>query len=152
MAITTEKSAQLIKTDAEPRQFLGTTDLHGRVRMASFDFTQGAANGDAGSLAVCCTLPAGRVRLIDIEAIHDAMSTGRTLDWGHAGYDTKSATVAADPDAFAADLSVATAGTKRSFVNQVIDSTQGFRLTAQINDGTLLAGKKISGVARYVLD
>ena len=155
MAVTQEQSIERAAVTAEPRQKLFTTEQHGRVRASHFHFTQGAAAGDAGSLAELITLPPGRLRLLSVRGANGVLGTGRTLDIGHLGYtdaDTAVGAVAADPDAFSADTAVATAGTFDLLIDAVVHSKDGFVLTAQINDGTLPAAGTLSGFVLYVVD
>src|SRR5262245_36822835 len=59
MAVTNEKSTQMTKLTSSPKQELSVKELDGRLRVARFDHTQGAAAGDIGSTVDLVRLPAG---------------------------------------------------------------------------------------------
>lgn len=161
MAVTTENSTQVARRLAERPTQVPTYDLHGRMRIAYFDFTQGASAGDAGSLARLVQLPAGKVRvLLALSRIYSgAMGTSRTMDIGHEAYtQTDGTAVAADEDDLDANVDVSSAvafnpiGTIGTNETKLFDSKAGVTLTAQVNDGTLPAAGTISGYFVYVID
>ena len=88
MAVTTENSTQLDNHDASPVVKNTVGDESGKFRMARFNFTQGAAAGDAGSLAYLVKIPAGRVRVIlhQSRIAFSAMGAARTMDVGWLAY------------------------------------------------------------------
>jgi|GEM_PF-2099220 len=153
MAVTTQDSTQIANGKAFPPKMNPAADDGGRVRVKAFSFTQNG-QGDAGSVANLAKMPGGKVRILSSHVAFDAMGTGRTLDLGHGGYsDSDGNVVAADPDAFRADIAVATAGTSTAqHQATVMDTPGGFTVTAQINDGTVDDGKKLTGFVLYVVD
>ena len=64
MAVTQQESDQIVNMDASPPSLPGSHTIHGKVRIAYFDFTQSGA-GDAGSLAELVRLPPGTVRVLN---------------------------------------------------------------------------------------
>ena len=161
MAITTQDSAQLANTAAEPRVMNPTTEAHGRLRFARFSYTQSGA-GDAGSVARLIRLPKGRVRIVLplSRVAFSAMGASRTLDLGWEAYAAAdgSGDVAADPNGLddGVDVSsagaVVPAGTVGSDETMLFDSMAGIVLTAQINDGTIPDAATLSGHIAYVMD
>lgn len=162
MAITTENSTQYANTVAEPRVMNPTHEAHGRMRIARFSFTQGAAAGDAGSTARLVRLPKGKVRvfLILSRVAHSALGAGRTLDLGWEAYhaDDGSGQVAADPNGLDDGVDVAgagaftPAGTIGADETRLFASLDGVVITAQVNDGTIPAGATLDGYLVYVMD
>jgi hypothetical protein len=161
MAVTTEYSteyAAAVNTKGTP---VDTHQWEGRVRYMSFNFTQGAAAGDAGSLAVLCKLPHGKARVIlPLSYVGaSAMGTSRTMDLGWLAYTNDDGTaVAADPNGLddGIDVSAATTtvpgGTLGGGENKLFESQTGVSITAQINDGTIPAAATIKGHIAYVVD
>lgn len=161
MAVTQEKSSQITNLEASPPTFIPTTDWKGRVRAMRFTFTQGAAAGDAGSLAELVKLPAGNVRvLLYLSRLNfSAMGASRTLDLGWLAYANPDGTaVTADPNGLDDGVSVATAGnatpggTVGGDETFLFQSKEGVTLTAQINDGTIPAAATIGGTIVYIQD
>ncbi len=153
MAVTTQDSAQIANGKAFPPVMNPAADDGGRVRVKAFSFTQSGA-GDAGSVANLAKLPGGKVRILTTHLAFDALGTGRTLDLGHGGYaDGSGAPVAADRQAFRADIPAATAGTDTAqYQDASLETPGGFVLTAQVNDGTVDDGKSLTGFVLYVVD
>jgi len=61
--------------------------------------------------------------------------------------------VAADPDAFNANVAVATAGASTvQHQDASLETPGGFVLTAQINDGTFDDAKSLKGFVLYAVD
>lgn len=162
MAVTTEDSLEYAKTVAVPAKVPETHQLHGRLRIAFFDFTQGSAAGDAGSIARVVKLPAGKVRLIlpMSRIAFSAMGTARTMDIGWLAYtdDDGADAVAADPNGLDDGVDVATAGsvnpggTIGTHETKLFESAAGVSLTLQINDGTIPAAATLKGYFVYVRD
>jgi len=162
MAVTTEYSDQYTESYVTvPAKVPETHEWAGRVRMAFFEFTQGAAAGDAGSLAYLVKLPAGKVRvLLPLSRIaNSALGTSRTMDLGWAAYTNDDGTaVAADPNGLddGIDASAAAAtnpgGTIGGHETKLFESQAGVVLTAQINDGTIPAAATLKGYFLYVQD
>ncbi len=153
MAVTTQDSTQIANGKAFPPKINPAADDGGRVRVKAFSFAQ-SGQGDAGSIANLAKMPGGKVRIVQSHVAYDAMGTGRTLDLGHGGYsDADGNAVAAEPDAFLADVAVATAGQSTvQYQDASLETPGGFVLTAQINDGTFDDGKALTGFVLYVVD
>lgn len=154
MAVTTENSTQIANGLAEPKVLNPSYDDVGRVRVKRFNFTQGAAAGDAGSIANLVKMQGGRPRtILAVYIAWSALGAARTLDVGHDGYtNAAGAAVAADPDAFVADIDASAAGAQLIQVNQVLDAKTDFNVTAQVNDATLPAADTFDGYVLYVED
>lgn len=161
MAITNELSDQAKKVVATPPLNVATHEWHGRVRQAYFNFTQGAAAGDANSTAQLIYLPNRPVRLLmaDSWVYHSAFGAARLLDIGWAAYEDKDGNqVAEDLDGLAAGLDVAAAGTKTpqgvvgGAETKVFLSKGGVWIMAQVRGGTIPAGAQLEGVFKYVTD
>ncbi|MBO6784455.1 MAG: hypothetical protein JJ899_14465 [Alphaproteobacteria bacterium] len=162
MAITTENSTQYGNTVADPRVMNPTQEAHGRLRVARFNFTQGASAGDAGSIARLVRLPKGKVRVILplSRVAFSALGASRTLDMGWEAYrtDEGSGEVAADPNGMDDGVDVSSAGavvpggTVGGDETVLFESLDGVVLTAQINDGTIPAAATLDGYLVYVMD
>lgn len=161
MAVTNEKSSQLTDLDATPPKLVDTHELHGRVRISYFEFTQGAAAGDATSTVQLCDLPPGKVRLLmaDARIHHSAFGASRVLDVGWDAYtDTDGNDVTADPDGLANDKDVSSAGAidltgvVGTHETKLFDSRGGVRLRATVAGGTIPAGATLGGYVKYVTD
>jgi hypothetical protein len=162
MAVTTEKSDQVTNRDARPTVNNPVSDEGGRIRLAYFSFTQGAAAGDANSTVDLVYLPAGRKRILGAlsNVSTSAFGSSRTLDIGHAGYTEASdgSTVAADEDAIhsAADISSAGAfapldeiGNDKTFE---IYSKGAVLIIAKCEGGTIPVAATVEGYITYTLD
>lgn len=150
MAITTIESTQYARTAGTTTGHNSPLDYSGEVGIFAFDLTQSGA-GDAGSTGKLVKLPSGRMRILDIEFNHDALAG--TIGVGHDAYtDTAGATVAADATAFKSASATTAAGTKRIFVNQVLNSRDGI-VVQFTTDGpaAIPDGAKVNGVIRAVL-
>ncbi|MDA1100817.1 MAG: hypothetical protein O2967_17735 [Proteobacteria bacterium] len=162
MAVTTENSDQRANEIASPPVMNPSHESHGRIRYKRFTFTQGAAAGDAGSIARLPILPAGKVRvLLHLSRIaFSAMGAARTMDLGWEAYngDDGGAAVAADPNGLddgvdvAAAGSVVPGGTVGGDESYLFESAGGVVLTLQINDGTIPAAATLQGCIAYVID
>lgn len=161
MAVTTEKSSQLARIESTPPKVNPTHHWHGRERFYEANFTQGAAAGDAGSIARLLTLPAGKVRLVlwKSRIATSAFGVARTLDLGWEAYtkDDGSA-VAASPNGLDAGQDVAAAGaytpigTLGAGETMLFESKGGVTLTARVNAGTIPAAATIDGGFTVVVD
>ena len=60
--------------------------------------------------------------------------------------------MAADPIAFAENLSVATAGTKAEEVNTRVVTSQGYNLVGRVQGGIIPDGATLSGYVLYAQD
>lgn len=162
MAVTTENSTQYANTQADPRVMNPTHEAHGRVRIARFNFTQGASAGDAGSIARLVKLPKGKVRVILplSRVAFSAMGASRTMDLGWEAYraDDGSGDVAEDPNGLDDGVDVSSAGsvipggTLGGDETALFESLDGVVLTAQVNDGTIPAAATLDGYVAYVMD
>ena len=162
MAVTTENSAQYAESYVSiPAKVPEAHEWAGRLRIAFFEFTQGAAAGDAGSTATLVKLPAGKVRLILPMSYLgvSALGSSRTMDLGWQAYVNDSgATVAADPNGLddGVDVSSATAaapaGTIGTHETVLFESRDGVVIDAQVNDATLPVGGTIMGYLIYTID
>jgi len=157
MAVTNENSDQIDRLEAVPSKPVNPID-HATLKYLFFEFTQGAAAGDAGSTAALVKLPPGEVRVFnDLSRIYSsAMGSGRTMDIGHEAYTEQDGdAVAADPDDLDANVDVSAAvafnigGTVGTHETKVFNSRDGVILTAQVNDGTMPAAATISGYIVY---
>ena len=112
MAVTNEKSTQMTNLDASPPVKLEARQAHGKTRVFAFDFTQGAAAGDATSTALLARIPANSKVIGHLSKVyHSAFGAARTLDVGYKAYtDVDGTAVAADPNFFASAVDVALAG------------------------------------------
>lgn len=162
MALTTENSNQYANTLAEPRIQNPTHEAHGRLRFARFNFTQGGAAGDAGSIASLVKLPKGKLRVILplSRVAHSALGASRTLDLGWEAHraDDSSGEIVADPNGLDDGVSVSSAGafvpggTLGGDETKLFESLDGVVVTAQINDGTVPVGATLDGYLAYVMD
>ncbi len=162
MAVTTENSTEYANSVASPPVMNKTADWHGRMRLMFFEFTQGAAAGDATSIARLVKLPAGKVRVIlPLSRIaFSALGAARTMDLGWEAYNDDDGynAVLADPNGLddgvdvSAAGSVNPAGTVGGDETYLFESAEGVVLTAQINDGTLPVAATLQGYIVYVVD
>lgn len=161
MAVTQEQSTEISNPLATPPVLNGADAVHGKLRIARFNFTQGAAAGDAGSLSELVKLPAGSVRvLLALSRITtSAFGAARTLDLGWLAYtDKDNAAVVADPNGLddGVDVSSAVTYTPAGIVGNdetyLFQSQSGVTITAQTNDATIPAAATIKGYLVYVVD
>ncbi len=155
MAITNQNSTQIANGLVSPAIVNPSYNDHGRVRSKYFNFTQNGA-GDAGSIANLVKFNGGRpVRILRVVYAPgwSALGAARTLDTGLSEYTgSDGVTVAADPDAFDANVDASAAGTKTIEVNQVVESRTSFTVTAQVNDAAFDDGETLEGYVEYVED
>ena len=161
--MATFKSEQVTKLDAVPAEPINVDELHGKVRIARFDYEQ-VAEGAIATIIQLVKLPAGRVRVLGRESnmYRSALGTGVTLDVGWAAYTNFSGTaVAADPDGLDDGVDVAAAGVARlgsvaavlaEAESKVFESQEGVILTGTIGAAVIPAAGKIKGYIAYVLD
>lgn len=163
MAVTTEKSAQLNNVDAKPPVMNHASQSHGRKRVMAFEFTQGAAAGDATSTQDLIKLPAGKCRLYLNEAwmAGSAFGASRTLNVGWTAYvDPDGAAVVADPNgldnaidvssAAQAQLGSAVAAANGKMID--FDSRDGVLIQAVVAGGTIPAAATLKGYITYAQD
>lgn len=162
MAVTQEKSTELNNFQVTSPPVMNETHQYGgRKRTMQFNFTQGAAAGDAGSLAELIKLPAGRVTVFLNESRYtvSAFGAARTSDLGWLAYEDENGTaVAADPNGLddGADVSGAATITPTGTIGgnelKEFQSKGGVTITQQTNDGTIPIGATISGYITYQHD
>lgn len=161
MAVTQEQATEVSNPVATPPVLNDANSVHGKWRFARFNFTQGAAAGDATSLAELVKLPAGSVRVILDHSIISvsALGAARTADLGWLAYvDQDDDAVAADPNGLDDGVDVSSAvryapiGTIGEDETYLFQSNGGVTLTLQINDGTIPAAATIKGYIIYVVD
>lgn len=157
MAVTTEYSTQETARRATPPAKMAGHEYNGRARVFYFSFTQGAAAGDANSLANLVTIPPGKCRLLKRESnfVCSAFGEARTLDIGYLAHTKQDGTaVNASVDAICdgADVSAIAniqcgnagnaIGTDPSIL---LDSKEGVTLQAKCLGDTLPAGATLKG-------
>lgn len=126
------------------------TDIQGRVRMASFNLTVGAAD-TSGILA---KMPAGVVRILKADLKATLATGATTLSIGTGAYnDINNAAVAAAPAALqAAVASTSLAGLAAvPAEGVVISSNKGFDVTVT-SSANMAANDVIRGTLYYVVD
>lgn len=157
MAVTTEYS------DVATGQRTGSpavdSDLFSsRVVAVTFSFTQGAAAGDANSLAVLCRTPTGRSRFLSFQSWfrHSAWGAARLVSLGWLAYvDERGVQQAQNLTGICSALDVAAIGAKQ--VGLVITGGQSFLfetprwLVAQVTGGTVPAGATLSGTFEFAM-
>lgn len=154
MAVTAENSTQIDNESATPPVKNDSCDDRGRLRVKRFDFTQGAAAGDATSTQALIKIPPGKVNLhLALSRIaFSAFGAARVLDIGHTGFTNPDGTaVAADADALANDIDVSAAG-NANITGVVggdeifqINSKDGTTIQATVAGGTIPAGATLDG-------
>lgn len=150
MAVTNLKSTQLAREESYSAGRNMPVDARGEVRMLAFDFTQVGA-GDANSTARLIKLPAGTVRLLNIQIANSALGASRVMDIGYEGYSkTDNTAQAASAAAFASAVDVSAAGNRLVAVNQKFTSRDGVVVAVKITGGTFPDGATVTGYATYV--
>lgn len=156
-------SEQVTKLDAVPAEVLDVDQSHGKVRIARFDYAQ-VAEGAADSVIQLCKLPAGRIRILGREsALYHNLTTGTVdLDVGWAAHtDFAGDAVAADEDGLDDNIDCETAGVVRlgtvaavlaQCQNKVLESQEGFVVTATVKTAVIAADDSLRGYIAYVLD
>ena len=156
-------SEQVTKLDAVPAEPINVDELHGKVRIARFDYDQ-VAQGAIGTIIQLCKLPAGRIRLLGRESAlyHSALDTGVTLDVGWAAYtDFAGDAVALDAAGLDDGVDVAAAGVVRlgtvaavlaECQTKVFESQEGVVIMGTIGVAVIPADGVLKGYIAYVLD
>ena len=165
MTVTAEKSTQVTNMEAAPPVKLNAGELHGRMRIARFTFTQGAAAGDANSTADLVKLPPGKNITLPKNLsrfVCSAFGASRVLDIGHTGYaniDGTAVAAAADVILDGADVSAAAIGSMGAGTNAltandafVFDNRSGVTIQAKCTGGTIPAGATLNGYFVYIED
>lgn len=161
--MTTYYSEQVTKLDAIPVEPLNVDELHGKIRIARFDYDQ-VAEGAANSIIELVKLPAGRVRLLGANSkLYHNLTTGTVdLDVGWGAY-TNMAGTAVDADADGLDdnvdcesAGVVGLGTVAAVLaecqTKVFESQEGVTITATIKTAVIAADDTIKGYIAYVMD
>ena len=160
MAVTTENSTQYGYQISIPPTQMESNVFNGKLRMFKVEFTQGAAAGDATSVARMLKLPAGKVTLMAglSQLKVSALGASRTFDFGWEAYQDQDGTaVTADPNGVTDGVDVSAAATV-TLGNQLANGTYTFEsrggvvLAAQINDGTIPAAATIKGFIVVVVE
>lgn len=161
MPVTNENSTQMGKVVANPVQLLDPRDLHGRLRYARFNFTQGAAAGDANSTQRLVKLPAGKVRVLLAmsRVANSAFGASRVLNLGWEAHNLPDGTaVAASANGLDASQDVSGAGayaptgTVGGDETYEFTSGDGVVLVSQVTGGTIPAAATLNGYICYVMD
>jgi hypothetical protein len=162
MAVTAQKSTQVGKMEATPLTALKPDELHGRLRIAYFNFTQDGA-GDANSTVDLVKLPPN-ARLLKSSSVltHSAFGASRTLDIGYTAYNTQAGTaVVAAIDVIMDGLDVSAAGanvtlgvgTNADNIPTIDLNNRDFVvLQAKVLGGTIPNGATLEGYIPYVVD
>lgn len=155
----TQNSTQFAYGEAKPPVMVEAHQWNGKMRFFEFDWT--AATGVATDTVALVKLPAGKCRLIlPLSRIaFSAFGASRTMDLGWEAYtDLDGAAVAADPNGLddGVDVSgigsVNPGGTVGGAETYLFESLEGVVLTAQINDGTIVAGNTLKGYLCTVIE
>lgn len=154
MAVTTESTPQAKAILGTGPKLAAYKDM-GSLLCQNFNFTQGAAAGDAGSTARLFKIPAGIYRLWrGVSTIwFSAFGAARVLDIGWEAYVDKDGTaVVASANGLNNDINVAAAGT--AFIGTAIavgykdfESRGGVWIVATVAGGTIPVGATLDGVA-----
>jgi hypothetical protein len=155
MAVENQSSDLIANPDLIPQQLNPSHAMRGKLRVASFTFTQGTA-GDANSFINLVKLPQGRVRLFPKLSWlkSSAFGVGRTLDIGIGAHkDINGATVSAVLDSLVdgldnssatdAVMGTGTNATSRSLLVENFDGEAVVR--AKVLGDTVDAGETLSG-------
>lgn len=162
MAVTSEKSTQETRRATTPLVKTPGREYNGRKVTFHFDFTQGAAAGDANSLADLIMLPAGKIRVLPQESKIQCSAFGaaRTLDIGllaHVNLDKTAVAATIDTLLDGGDVSAAAiltmgAGTNALVTHLDLDSREGVVVQAKVLGDTIPAGATLSGYITAVID
>ena len=163
VALAVTESTQIVNVNAVPPVALAPTEHHGRIRIAFFDWLNGAVAGDAGGVVSIVKLPAGKVtRRGRFSSIYHNMTTAsNTIDIGWLAYtDINGDAVAADADGLDDGIDVETAGTINigtvaavlaTCGQKLFESQEGVTLTIT-SVGIVAAADVLQGHIAYVLD
>lgn len=164
MAITNEKSSQMAKLTASPKQTLSLPEYGGKLRIVRFDHTQGPAAGDVGSTADLIPLPAGaRVLGLWSWAKYSGFGAGRDVSIGTRAHRTPPGnSIAEDLGRFFDMVDVSSngytvfalsGGEGRPITTDFTDTLLGEAVVfATIFGGTWQAGAKLVGEIAYLVD
>jgi hypothetical protein len=150
--MATFNSTEYGNTVAIPPVMNDACDEHGRVRVASFTYTQSGA-GTAGDNVLLTTLPGGTLRVLQVSVTYSAFGASRTLKIGHTGYTSiANAAVAASTTAFLASTSIASAGTTTTDITTKWTSREGMAISGLVEGGTLPDAATLTGYVLYTID
>lgn len=159
MAVVTVKSTQV--TSLDEKTILNTRELAGRKRVAKFTYTAPAAH-DAGSDVVLARLPANKMTILGTESYlkTSAFGASRVGKVGYLAYtNIDGEAVAADDDALASALDLATAATNTlhnaialADVSLTLENQGGIDINLTVTGGTIPSGATIKGYITYVVD
>jgi len=156
-------SEQVTKLNSVPAEPVNVDELHGKVRIARFDYDQ-VAEGAIGTVIQLCKLPAGRVRVLGKESAlyHNLTTATVDLDVGWAAHtDFAGDAVAADADGLDDGINCETAGVVRlgtvaavlaECQSKVFESQEGVTITGTIVTAVIAADDTLKGYIAYVMD
>ncbi len=156
-------SEQVTKLDAVPAEPINVDELHGKIRIARFDYDQ-VAEGAADSIIQLCKLPAGRIRILGANSklYHNLTTATVDLDVGWAAHtDFAGDAVAADADGLDDNIDCETAGVVSlgtvaavlaECQTKVLESQEGVIITGTIKTAVIAADDTLKGYIAYVLD
>lgn len=161
--MATFKSEQVTKLDAVPAEPINVDELHGKIRMARFDYEQ-VAEGAADTIIQLVKLPAGRIRLLGYASIvRHTLTTGTVdLDIGWAAHtDFDGTAVVADEDGLDDNIDCESTGSVTvgnvaailaDCQTKVFESQEGVVITATVKTAVIAATDTLKGYIAYVLD
>ena len=162
MAVTNEKSVQYAMEIAVPLVKASPNEKSGKQRVAYFNFTQGAAAGDANSLMNLVKLPSGRVKVLltQCKIRNSDFGAGRTLDIGWTAHvDRAGAAVALDIDGLADGLDMNNttevemgSGAGALVTIRDFDSLSGVLIQAKVLGDTIPVGATLEGYITYTIE
>ena len=160
MAVTTEYSTEYAAIENNSGLPLDNRDMHSKIRFMKFTFTQGAAAGDANSLAYLAKLPAGKINVLaDLSKIYfSTFGASRTLDVGFDAYDNPQGTEqSAVIDQFLDGEDISSAGNALLTGDAVaglhqFHSKKGVHVVAKCLGDTMPASATLKGHIAYTID
>lgn len=147
-AFDSDEYALQVGSTATP---LDPTQAQGRVRIGHFNFA--ALTAAANDTLNLLKMPAGKIRILRVCIQKSAFGAGGTLDMGFGAYTNRSdgAAVAADPDAFVANLAMDATTAVDQLVDVVVDSRGGWTLTGLLETAGATA-ETLKGWIEYTID
>jgi hypothetical protein len=157
MAVTNESSDILEVAESSTRQLNDNTKSRAHLLLERFEFTQGAAAGDANSTIRVCKLPARARYLSAYSWIRfSAFGASRVLSLGWEAYRNPKDPAnpfTLDVDGLGSALDVSSAGTAlMSALTNAVDDKEfvdDVVLAFQCTGGTIPAGATVSGQIAY---
>ena len=138
-------SSQVAQLAANQNDFLRPAEAHGRVRVASFDYTVPQGGVAINKTVALCTIPAGATILGGV-LVHE--NVGSKIGIG----------VSDSPEKYLGATSMASASTTPVNFAHTITLKAGQRITSAITlqakslEGAWTAGKKFIGMVQYCVD